>query len=385
MFNIRQAYRSGVLAACGAAGQELEELLLYNENIFVPDTGAEPHRVPLPDEPFVAAWDGYAAAAAEKGVYEVLKQRLIQLRFPVQEGISRSDAYQAATRRLGTAEGLPGATGLVLERPELLELTIHPTPAGRIPLLIIRHRADFVILVQALANKNEPVPVPDSMGAAMVTGYNNWDRIFTYKKRWAAARTGNCLGEGWAEEFQRLIPRKELYQDRFIILSDGPYSAVPAREMGLTETEWRRASLVIRREHECTHYFTRRLYGAMRNNILDELIADYLGIVAAAGHYEAGWFLRFAGLEDYPAYRKGGRLENYRGNPPLSDGAFRILQLLVKRAAENLAQFDRENTAYLHSPVGQRAMLAALTRLTLEELAGEEAGIYLARALSFHC
>ncbi|HBS61057.1 MAG TPA: hypothetical protein DEA44_17560, partial [Firmicutes bacterium] len=354
------------MAACGAAGQELEELLLYNENIFVPDTGAEPHRFPLPDEPFVAAWDGYAAAAAEKGVYEVLKQRLIQFRFPVQEGISRSDAYQAATRRLGTAEGLPGATGLVLERPELLELTIHPTPAGRIPLLIIRHRADFVILVQALANKNEPVPVPDSMGAAMVTGYNNWDRIFTYKKRWTAARTGNCLGEGWAEEFQRLIPRKELYQDRFIILSDGPYSAVPAREMGLTETEWRRASLVIRREHECTHYFTRRLYGAMRNNILDELIADYLGIVAAAGHYEAGWFLRFAGLEDYQAYRKGGRLENYRGNPPLSDGAFRILQILVKRAAENLAQFDRENTAYLHSPVGQRAMLAALTRLTLE-------------------
>nr|WP_194085697.1 hypothetical protein [Methylomusa anaerophila] len=118
----------------------------------------------------------------------------------------------------------------------------------------------------------------------------------------------------------------------------------------------------------------------MRNNILDELIADYIGIVAA-GHYEAGWFLRFTGLENYPLYRDGGRLEIYRGNPSLSDEAFRVLQTLVKRAAENLARFDRENRMHLHKPAGQTALLAALTRLTLEELAGEEAGIYLARSL----
>jgi len=382
VFNIRQAYRSGVLAACGAAEAEVEELLLYNENVFQHDADEGPLRLPLPDEPFAAVWADYAAAAAEKGVYAVLQQRLLQFRFPIQKDISQKAAYQAATRRLGTADGLSEATGLVLKRPELLELKIHPTPAGRIPLIISRYRADFVTLVQALAHKNEPVPVPDAMGATIVTGYNNWDRIFSYKKQWAAARKGNCSGAEWAEEFRWLIPRKELYRDRFIILSDGPYSAVPARELGLTEEQWRKASPVIRREHECTHYFTLRLYGAMRNNILDELIADYRGIVAAAGHYEVRWFLRFMGLEDFPVYRKGGRMENYRGNPPLSDGAFRILQVLVKKAAENLAQFDRRNAAFLHSPAGQRAMLAALTRLTLEELAGEEAGTYLARALS---
>lgn len=46
--------------------------------------------------------------------------------------------------------------------------------------------------------------------------------------------------------------------------------------------------------------------------MLDELIADYAGIVAAWGRYRADWFLRFVGLEDYPRYREGGRLQNYR-------------------------------------------------------------------------
>ena len=64
----------------------------------------------------------------------------------------------------------------------------------------------------------------------------------------------------WAEEFKQLIHRKELYQDRFIILSDGFYSNIPASEIGLSESEWRRLSLTIRLEHECTHYFTRRIF-----------------------------------------------------------------------------------------------------------------------------
>ncbi|MEH2229412.1 MAG: hypothetical protein V7K71_07160 [Nostoc sp.] len=108
--------------------------------------------------------------------------------------------------------------------------------------------------------------------------------------------------------------------------------------------EWLRLSLIIRLEHECCHYFTRRVFGSMRNNVLDELIADYQGIVAANnGRYRADWFLRFVGLEKFPNYQEGGRLENYRGNPALSDGAFRILQVFVKQAAENLEIFNQNH------------------------------------------
>jgi hypothetical protein len=143
--------------------------------------------------------------------------------------------------------------------------------------------------------------------------------------------------------------------------------------MGLSEPEWQRLSLVIRLEHECTHYFTRRLFNSMRNNLLDELIADYKGIVAATGHYRADWFLRFLGLESFPHYREGGRLQNYRGQPPLSDGAFKILQVLVKAAAENLERFEAEHTDELRETSFQPLMLMGLTYLTLEELASQEA------------
>jgi len=170
-------------------------------------------------------------------------------------------------------------------------------------------------------------------------------------------------------EFQALIPQKALYQDRFIILSDGPYSGVAAVEMGLSESEWKAASLVIRREHECTHYTTRHVLHSMQNRLLDELIADYMGIIAVAGRFKADWFLRFLGLENFPQYRQGGRLENYRGDPPLSDGAFKLLQTLARQAALNVERFDAQYRKSHEIEPNNTRLLFALTRFTIEELA----------------
>jgi hypothetical protein len=278
-------------------------------------------------------------------------------------------------------DGMAEATGLVLKQPEKLQLIIHQSIAGAIPVLLTGNREDFVSLVQALTMRNEPKPIPASMGACMVAGFNNWDRIRQYRQQWEDKNPLNCSESSWAEEFGRLIPHKELYQDRLILLSDGPYSDVPASEMGLSESQWRNLSLTIRLEHECTHYFTRRLFDSMRNNLLDELIADYRGIVAATGHYRADWFLRFLGLESFPNYREGGRLQNYRGQPPLSDGAFKILQALVKTAVENLERFDAEYAGELITLNNQPLMLVALTYLTLEELASKEARIRLKKTI----
>ncbi len=215
-------------------------------------------------------------------------------------------------------------------------------------------------------------PIPASMGACMVAGYNNWDRIRRDRQRWEKENPANCSETDWKGEFRRLIPQKSRYQDRFIILSDGFYSNVLPDDIGLSESEWRHLSLTIRLEHECTHYFTHRLFKSMQNNLLDELIADYRGIVAATGRYRADWFLRFMGLESLANYREDGRLQNYRGEPPLSDGAFKILQALVTDAALNLERFDAEYIDEL-SVGNERILLAiALTYLTLEELASPE-------------
>lgn len=377
----QQEFRASLLADYGASTEETEALLAYNQNVFERSCLTRPVKFPLAPEAHVTAWEEYAATARVVGVFEALKRVLVQLRFPIQSGISQTEGYRSATRKGVLVDGIAEATGLILNQPEKLQLMIHQSLAGAIPVLLTGDREDFVTLVQALTMRNEPLPVPASMGACMVAGFNNWDRIHQYRQQWSAQNPANCSEASWAAEFGRLIPQKELYQDRFIILSDGPYSDVSASDIGLKEPQWRRLSLTIRLEHECTHYFTHRLFASMRNNLLDELIADYRGIVAATGYYRADWFLRFLGLESFPVTREGGRLQNYRGQPPLSNGAFKILQALVKAAAENLERFDADHAGELRTLYGQTLMVMALTYLTLEELASLEANSRLLKII----
>ena len=80
---------------------------------------------------------------------------------------------------------------------------------------------------------------------------------------------------------------------RFIVLSGKPYSGIPSEEMGLDEEEWAKKSMIIRKHHECAHYYTKRFFGISRNNLHDELIADFCGLYAAFGEYRAVWFMRF--------------------------------------------------------------------------------------------
>jgi hypothetical protein len=357
-----------------------EELRVYARNVF--DAGVIPAglTLPLPDEPFVPFWEERVAESRERGAFAVLREHLPQLRFPIREGISAGADYQAATRRGTPPDGLSEATGLEIERPEVVELALHASPAGRVPLIIVRGRPEFVAFVRALTHRNEPKPVPDSQGAIMIAGYNNWSRVHTLRKRWEESGPERQTTT-WKEEFSRLQPLRELYQDRFILLSDGPYSAVPAADLGLADQEWRELSLRIRRDHECAHYLTRRLFGSMRNNLHDELVADYAGMTAGmngAGRFRASWFLRFLGLESFPAYRPGGRLDLYRGDPPLSDGAFRRLHRMIKEAAEAVERFDAGRPDH----PGERALaLLGLATVGLEGLAGPDGEALLRRAV----
>jgi hypothetical protein len=313
--------------------------------------------------------------ASELGAWEVLRSRLPQLRFPVRAGISATEAYRAATRR---GEPVEDGEGLVLRSPERLCLWVEDSLAGPVPVLRTADRGDFVLLVQALSGRNEPEPIPDSMGACLVSGFNNWDRVRAYREHWREAGPGRDEA-AWAEEFRRLIPRKELYQDRFLILTEGPYSNVPAAELGLPAEEWLRLSSTIRLAHECAHYLALRLFGAVPDQPRDELIADYVGIAAACGRFRADWFLRFVGLEAYPNYREGGRLENYRGKPPLSDTAMTALRCLVHTAAVNLERFDASTFPDGGAGPDRARLVPGLSLLTLEELAAGDWSAYPGR------
>lgn len=365
------------LARFGASGDVLDALLAYTANPF--DIGRlDAADLPLPDEPHVEVWEEYARESQRDGVLPALARRLVQLRFPIEAGISQTDAYRAATRRGAAPPG--DVPGLTLEEPGGLDLELHPTLAGRVPVLTVSSRRDFVALVRACSCRNEPEPVPESMGACIVSGLNNWDRVARARDRLERERGGPFDDDGWAEAFRALVPQKALYQDRLIILSREPYSAVPATLLGIDDAEWRARSVVIRREHECTHYFTLRAFGVMRNNLLDEFVADFAGLVRAYGRYDAGLALRFLGLEAYPDYRAGGRFENYLQTPPIAPEAASILQGIVVRAARQVegatASLD------LADPSVCARVVVALAASSLVELAGDRAAVRIHRRLA---
>jgi len=370
MVESNQAFRAAVLRSCGAAPDVVDELLAYG----APPAGgaAVPVSVPLADEPHVDAWQDYEAQARHIGAINALAPHFAQLRFPIQAGISGLDPYRRATRQGRFEEADAFHPGLAFRHPERVELHVCETMGGRVPVLVAADREDFVALVQAFTERNEPVVVSPAMGACLVRGLNNWSRIGAYRREWEREH-GEADGDLWADEFRRLAERKDLYQDRLVILSSGSYSAVASADVGLQQRDWLARSLVIRREHEFTHYFTYRVFGAIRSHVFDELIADFVGLVHAFGRYRADLALRFLGLESYPLSRAEGRLGMYRGQPPLSDAAMTIVGGLAVKAAQNLATID---AVYRVSPSDLSALgglTLALFTLSLEELASADA------------
>ncbi|MEM1056010.1 MAG: hypothetical protein AAGI52_10825 [Bacteroidota bacterium] len=345
-------HRADVLRHFGAAEADLDALLNYTQNPF--DLSGPLQKG---DEPFVEVWEEYLAEAETVGVFPVLQRVLLQLRFPIREGIGETEAYRAATRR-GDLSSLGGLreSGLRLVAPERLRLELHPTPAGRIPVLTAPVREDFVSLVQALTRRNEPTPLPTSMGALMVSGYNNWDRVSRYRSEW---ESGEIMTGSWAQAFRELIPQKHRYQDRFILLSEGPCGGIPASHFGLTDVEWIRRSHVIRREHEAAHYYCRRVLGAMRSNALDEWIADAAGVLAA-GVPDPGFYLQAFLTDD-----EHGRLGSY------ADGLAGHQIGVVRRLLHSLiGRTDWDELHSLSLGQGPQAMARVIQRLasaTLEE------------------
>lgn len=353
-----------------------DELKKYLANAFSPPSGLF-DTLPLPDEEFVEEWNSYYAESRSCGAFDTLKKYLPQLRFPIEKGISSTDAYRSA---VSPADGVvpaetPAAGWLELEAPAEIELMIHKTRAGSIPVIIARRRRDFETLCRALAYRNEPEDVPASMGACAIRGYFNRARHESYLRKLSEAPPFDALNfEGPSEQ-------KRHYQDCFILISDGPYSGLPASEAGFGETEWRALSLRIRLAHESAHYFTRRCLGSMRNNAHDELIADYAGICSALGRYDASLFLKFCGISDSGGATPSGRINNYRGSPPLSAPDFLAMCSLLRSAALNLECFDLACRAGFSRGDFTTAAVLCAASLSIDAMAGADGASKLEKAL----
>lgn len=337
-------------------------------------------KLPLASEPHLDAWKQYATETEEASAWEMLRQKLVQLKFQVQKGICDTESYKNAVRR---GVWIPDIKipGLEIENPEGIRLEIHPTIAGNIPIVTIESRNDFLSFIRALCMKNKPEPIPKSVGAFIVSGYNNWDRIRQYKKKWMSENPFFNTEATWNNELNRLKQEKPFYQDTFVLLSAGPYSGVDSEEIGLSKAEWNRYSKIIRLEHECAHYAVQRIFGGLNENLMDEFIADFAGIVAAFKTFRPDLMIKFMGLEKFPDSHPENRIHYYRGKPPLSDGAFIIQKKLYLAAVENIAEFLENDEYGTQVEKCRILLLIALAGMTMEEVASVEMKNRLGRSV----
>jgi len=149
--------------------------------------------------------------------------------------------------------------------PEAVKVEIFDSFSGKIPIISAHLDDDFESLVQNIVFKDKPYPHIKAQGAQFVHGENN----------------------------------------RFIILSHKPYSNTPSEVMELDCDLWREKSYTIRKHHECTHLYTNQNFGSAKNNLHDELIADFCGIWAAFSEYRADYFIKFLAQGRLKIYVEG--------------------------------------------------------------------------------
>lgn len=248
----------------------------------------------------------------KKDVFNFLIKRYPQIGLKIQRGMKGTEEYKNSVLR-----GIPlksVSNDFSDEAADYIESV--STPVGVAEILFLKRRTDFETAIQKLAYKCEPTPIPESMGASVISGLINWEKINQHKKDYM-----DQGGEDWTEEFSRFTEDKKNYRDSIIILSSGAYSAVYVDQVNdylkengqneiLTEEEWIEKSITIRKYHELTHFISQRMFPEYKEAIQDEILADAIGLIAAFGRYPVELAKLFLGLEG-KEYREGGRLQNY--------------------------------------------------------------------------
>ena len=201
--------------------------------------------------------------------------------------------------------------------PDGIRLEIYDSFAGEIPVIYIKNSRDFEHFITNAAYRGVPPENLSQTGASFIFGKTT----------------------------------------RFIVLSAKPYSGVSASQIGISPEVWQEKSMIIRREHECTHYFTKRRYGLSRNHLHDELIADFFGIYEAFGNYKAELFHKFMGIGG----NSGGRLKFYTAG--LSERLFAAVSETALQASAYLEKYS-ESSDFLNKSRKERVAVLCETSLT---------------------
>ena len=261
---------------------------------------------------------------------EALFRRYPQLGLPVRAGMKDTAEYRDAVRR-----GIPFQPVWKEAFHGEARLSVAETPAGLAEILTLTDREDFLTVLQQLAYRCEPVPIPDAVGAMTVRGLINWEKIRRYREEFFLGG-----GTNWNSEYLRFTAEKRNYLDTLILLSEGSYSGLQAEQAGLSAEEWKEKSLTIRTWHELTHFVCRSLYPDDADVIRDEVVADMIGLMAAFGSYDAHLAELFLGVEGQ-CFREGGRLSHYVREDPAP--AAKKAKALIAQCSELICWYGTED------------------------------------------
>ena len=230
-----------------------------------------------------------------------LARRLPQLYVAPAEGAQ--DAHRLAAGR-GIAPHDANLRHFVTSEDD--ELREVDTPAGPVEVVFLANRRDFETFLQVVGNKARPVPIAPTIGAMTYVGLADWGAVAKARADYEAS--GGTL---WQQEFARLARQPGMFRMELIVISEGPYSNLPASQTPYGEEEWTRVSREIRLHHECSHVVCRRLLPTDIAPVWDEVTADVVGLLCATGRYDAALACKFLGIgaEGYA----GGRLVEYLG------------------------------------------------------------------------
>jgi hypothetical protein len=355
----RQRQRRDALAHF-ALPDDVAETLLSHLSRNLPAAFLPVDRAHLGSEPFVVNWLSLLQEARRSSVRRVLEDTIFEFTFPVVKGVSSGLAHKALSMPSWAGAVPPRSTVEVgspeWETPERWKLTLCSTAGGLLPVIEPVSRRDFMLMVQAIIHRNEPVPVPDSIGAFLVSGY-------TSRKIHREVREAIAQGQMAADARD---PR--LWSEKFLLLSSGRYSGVPAQDMGMEDDAWIKISRLIRLEHEGCHYLVRRVYPRIVFGLHDELVADFAGLMSAFGEFRAAHFLRFMGIDDSGEAQPTGRFANYQRALTEQAAAKAAVGLLLVAAAKNLEAMCKSWDLARWTRQRQ-IVIPALTWLGLEEVA----------------
>ncbi len=299
-------------------------------------------KLPFPDQPGAAVWRLYEERAREEGAAKVLRGALVEFAFPVAEGMSQDEEYLAATRRGAVPFFLDHATGLELVDPLSVEILVHASPAGAVPVVSTGEREDFELMVQALTHRNEPEPVPEETALVRVSGLVNWDRVKRLRKSFLAQSPGG----DWEARLKELAREPRMIRDDFLLLYREPNLGIDGGAFDLDWDDWAKRSVRLTVEREATRQFMLRVSGEAEPSPAFPLLADYMGIVEAFGSYRADVARRLLGRGSEHDWGEKG-----------------------ERAVENLVAFDSRLEPKERDVPGRARTLMALSPFSLEELA----------------